>query len=368
MATGIRVRHHRKCATRSGGKCGTPCKPAYEAWVWSNRDGKKIYRTFVNQSEAKSWRGDASGAVRKGTMRSPSRITLLEAWDAWLAGARDDSIRNRSGDAYKPSVIRSYETSMRLRILEDFGAARLSEISRVEVQDIADGLLAKGLDPSTVRNSLMPLRVLYRRALARGDVAINPVTGIELAAVRGRRDRIASPDEAANLINALPQEIRAVWATACYAGLRLGELRALRDEDVDLEQRVIRVERSWDKIEGPIEPKSRAGKRKVPIVDVLRAHLAAHRLRRHGIGGLFFGVRESAFNDDTVRAHAQKAWKAAKLAPIGYQEARHTYASTLIAAGVNAKALSTYLGHSSITIIPLGAPSLSRVQISVPPL
>ena len=52
MATGIRVRHHRKCATRSGGKCGTPCKPAYEAWVWSNRDGKKIYRTFDNQSEA----------------------------------------------------------------------------------------------------------------------------------------------------------------------------------------------------------------------------------------------------------------------------------------------------------------------------
>ena len=70
--------------------------------------------------------------------------------------------------------------------------------------------LATGIDPSTVRNSLMPLRVLYRRALARGDVAVSPVTGIELAAVRGRRDRIASPDEAANLIDALPDDIRAV--------------------------------------------------------------------------------------------------------------------------------------------------------------
>ena len=45
-----------------------------------------------------------------------------------------------------------------------------------------------------------------------------------------------------------------------------------------------------------------------------------------------------------------KAWKAAKLAPIGFHEARHTYASLSIAAGVNAKALSTYMGHSAITI------------------
>jgi integrase len=268
---GIRARHSRTCNSRSGSKCS--CKPSWEAWVWSGLDDKKIYRSFPLLSEAKSWRSDASGAVRRGTMRSPSQVTLREAWKTWLAGARDGSVRNRSGDAYKPSVIRSYEASMRLRVLDDFGGSRLSALSRTAVQDLADKLLAKGLDASTIRNTLMPLRVLYRRALARGDVAINPITGIELAAVRGRRERIASPDEAAQLIDALPEDERAVWATACYAGLRLGELQALRDEDVDLEHGVIRVTRSWDKIAGPITPKSRAGTRNVPIVGVLRAHL-----------------------------------------------------------------------------------------------
>jgi integrase len=38
------------------------------------------------------------------------------------------------------------------------------------------------------------------------------------------------------------------------------------------------------------------------------------------------------------------------LEPIGLHEARHTYASLMIAAGVNAKALATYMGHSSVTI------------------
>ena len=43
-------------------------------------------------------------------------------------------------------------------------------------------------------------------------------------------------------------------------------------------------------------------------------------------------------------------WKQAKLVPIGLHECRHTYAAFMIAAGVNAKALSTYMGHSSITV------------------
>jgi integrase len=131
--------------------------------------------------------------------------------------------------------------------------------------------------------------------------------------VRGKRERIASPQEAAALIAAVPEEERALWACAFYAGLRLGELQALRDEDVDLAAGVLHVRRSWDKIEGPVAPKSRAGVRKVPIVAILRAQIAAHRLRCRP-GGLFFSDGETAFNDDTARARAAKAWKAAELA------------------------------------------------------
>ena len=47
---------------------------------------------------------------------------------------------------------------------------------------------------------------------------------------------------------------------------------------------------------------------------------------------------------------AREAWHKAGLEPIGLHECRHTYAAFMIAAGVNAKALSTYMGHSSITI------------------
>ena len=357
--TGITVRHSRSCGSQAGKRCS--CTPGYQAQAWSRRDKKVIRKTFRTLSAAKAWRQDASVALRRRTMQAPTQTTTRQAWEAWLRGAKEGWVRTRSGDPYKPSALRSYEHGMRKRVLDEIGGVRLSEVTCVDLQDLADRWLAEGLDPSTIRNTLMPLRALFRRALVRGEIALNPTTGLELPAVRGRRDRIASPEEAAALIASSPENERALWATAFYAGLRRGELMALRWGAVDLEAGLIRVEHSWDIKEGPIEPKSRAGTRTVPIASVLREHLAAHALRSGRRSGLAFGRTESTpFEPTGVAARAASAWirmnterekcDLDQVQPISLHECRHTFASLMIAAGLNAKALSTYMGHSSIAI------------------
>jgi integrase len=348
MSPGIRVRHGKLCLARSGGRC--TCKPTYQANVWSAREGKRIFKTFATLAEAKAWRAEAQVALRQGTMRAGSSGTLREAAEAWLEGTRNGAIRNRSGHGYKPSALRGYEAALVSRVLPKLGGVRLSEIRRIDVQDLADRLCADGLDASTVRNTLMPLRAIFRRALARGEVAVNPTTGLELPAVEGSRDRIASPYEAAALLAALERD-RALWATAMYAGLRRGELLALRWEDVDLPAGVIRVERSWDAKEGVVPPKSRAARRTVPIAAALRDQLVEHKLRSGRRVGLALGTSYTQpFTPSNVRKRANATWLRAGLDPIGLHECRHTFASLMIAAGVNAKALSTYMGHSSVTI------------------
>jgi integrase len=347
---GITVRHQRRCGAHRGAECN--CRPAYQAQAYSRRDKKTLRRSFPTLAAAKAWRVEAQAQIRRGTLRGPSDVTIAEAGAALVAGIKDGSIRNRSGDPYKPSVVRDYERLIRLYIRPELGSQKLSSLTRVEVQDFADRLLATDLDPSSVKNILMPLRVIYRRAFARSEVAINPTSGLELPATRGRRQRIADPAEATALIEALRPAERALWALALYSGLRRGELWALRWEDVDLEAGVIHVRRGWDVHEGEIEPKSGAGIRRVPIASVLRSFLLEQKLRNGG--GTEYRVLADENNrlcdSTTLTMKAKRRWKAASLEPIGLHECRHTFASLMIAAGVNAKALSTYIGHASISI------------------
>jgi integrase len=346
--TGIEVRHKKACASRDGRRCN--CQPTYQASVWSARESKRIRKTFATLAEARAWRSETQTGVRRGTVRAPANMAVQEAAEELVAGMKAGSVRNRSGDVYKPSAIRSYEAALRDHIVPRLGRARLADVHHRDVQRIADDLLSEGRDPSTIRNALMPLRVIFRRAVEDGDLAVNPCTHLRLPAVRGRRERIASPEEAQRLLAALPDPDRAIWATALYAGLRRGELLALAWDDVDLATGVIRVQRAYDdKDRVEVEPKSRAGRRIVPIVGALRDALVEHKAREGLDRGLVFGSSaETPFQPSTVWRRARASWQRAGLEPIGLHEARHTFASVLIAAGVNAKAITTYMGHASV--------------------
>ena len=366
MPTGITKRHSKGCPGRDGGRC--TCKAGWEASVFSKRDGKKIRKTFAREAEARSWRADALHALARGGLRAPKPTTIREAWKAWYDGAKSGVIRSRSGDIFKPATLRSHEQAMRLRVLPEMGGARLADITRPDVERFADRLLAAGMNPSTLSGTMQPLRLIFGRALHRGELAVNPCDGIRLPAVRSRNERFASPAEAAALIAAVPEEDRAIWATAVYAGLRLGELMALRVADVDLATGVIRVERGWDYKEGAQEAKTRRStRRRVPIAGVLREFLLDH-LARSGRSGsdLIFGrTARRPLDPSTIQNRADKAWEATNarerraadeegreaelLERITPHPCRHTFANFMIAAGVNAKALQTFLGHASIT-------------------
>ena len=174
-----------------------------------------------------------------------------------------------------------------------------------------------------------------RAALLLGLVAASPTTGLALPAARGRRDRVAEPREIAQLLAALPAGQRAVWATAAYAGLRRGELMALRWTEIDLDGLEIHVERSWDVREGPVDPKSIAGTRVVPIAATLAAVLRDHHAATAWREGLVFGRSPGEpFSPGTVQQRARVAWSQANLGALTLHEARHTFASLMIAAGV----------------------------------
>lgn len=364
---GIRVRHSRSCNTRARSSCS--CTPSIEAWVWDNREGKKIRKLFAGKgalAAAKSWRAEAVGQARQGTLRASTRETLREAWDAWLESAKAGEIRARTKQPYKPSTLRGYEHDVKTYVLDDLGAVRLGDVRPDDLQALVDRLLGKGLSGSKVRNVLVPLQALYRKH--RRNVPVDPTDGLDLPDAGGARERAASPAEAVELLDVLPEEQRALWATAFYAGLRRGELRALRVADINWPAATaITVERGWDDVEGEIAPKSRKGVRVVPIAGVLRRYLLEHKMRtgRDGDDFLVGRTAREPFTPTTVRKAALAAWaaenerradeheksgakgKPVPLLPIGLHECRHTYVSLMHAAGCSLEEIGDYVGHSS---------------------
>ena len=358
--TGITTIHRSECSTKRGAKRCT-CSPTYRVQI--RRGGASASRTFATAEAAQAWRDEQVRRQRFGRkMQAP--YSVGEALDRFVADLESGAATNRSGEPFKPGNVIGYRQAID-RYLRPALRGRLvrmpiSDLSPADIADVADEIAALGLSASTIRNALMPLRVVIRREIRRGTITRNPFVGVTMPAVRGVRDRFATPDEASILLGVLDDPTRAFFATALYAGLRSGEISALRWEDVDTASREIHVRAAFCSRSGEMTaPKSQAARRVVPmplalasLLDVYRAELAAkegaERIAPRVL--VFSGASGQPLRGTTVTTTARTAWSAHDLTPIGLHEARHTYASLMAAAGTRIEDLSEYMGHTSLNM------------------
>lgn len=323
--------------------------------------GKRLSKVFGARevAAAKIWRRDTQTALHRREISGERSPRLREAARVFLRGMEDGTIRTRSREPYKPATIARYRRALERDLLPEIGNLELDEITTGKLERLIDKLMARELAANSVRNAFMPLQALYRWAVRRGLAHTDPTAAAELPLDRSSRERFASRDEIVQRLEALPVNDRPLWATAFYAGLRCGELMALRWDDVDFDNKIIHVVRSYDPEAKKFgSPKSQAGIRDVPIPGPLLSHLLDHHSRhqpsqpvafsRHSLGGLR-RRGDDVFGTSGLYQRANRHWQPAGLGRMTLHDCRHTYASLMIAAGENAKALQTYLGHSSIT-------------------
>ena len=190
-------------------------------------------------------------APSAGGLRTTKRDgrTLAAALREFVDGMRAGTVRPKNRERYKPNTVRSYDQHLRLRISSSpLGRLKITEVQRRDVQAFVDRLLAEGLSPATVNNALNPVQAFYGRAEDRGEVSHNPTERIDIPAGPSQRPtRVASAKEAVQLLEVLRGPDQPLWATAFYAGLRRGELQALRCCDVDLAASLVRIEHALNR-------------------------------------------------------------------------------------------------------------------------
>jgi integrase len=409
--TGLFVRHSRSCPAHDDDRRRCRCEPSYR--TRRRIDGKPRWSPVTkDRSSAISWDGHeakAERAVRSTRRDSPTFADVAkELWDLIEAGTyarrrgrskklADTTVADYRGVLFGPAKDRrKADEHASLVLIDRCGPRPIASLDDAYWQSIVDELVRSGLSYSRIATYLAVVRHVYAYARRpnRRLVASDPTRDLEMPANDGQpRERVATKEEAAQLVEAVPRietasalaweavlEIRrssesaralarrfgvsdslvgsvrrgdlyktrescraqessdrAGWALAFYTGMRRSEIDRAQWPLV-----------FWDADEIMVaDSKSEAGEgRRIPMVGPLKKILREEWMRQGRPTGGRIVTR--SVRSGKWQTRADEAWESAKLTRITLHEARHTYASFLMASGYNLKQIQEYLGHADL--------------------
>jgi integrase len=242
-----------------------------------------------------------------------------------------------------------YDYVLDVHLLPKFGDVQLRLISRESIQMFLSEKLKKQLSWRTVKHIRTTLSTILGRAEFWGYIENNPVSKTRLPR-RGLQPEktILSPEQLSSLLAKLPEPSRSLVWLLTLTGLRIGELLALRWQDVDLMAGFLRVSRTL--YEGRFdEPKTRSSNRTVPLSAKGVEILASLRPEAPKLDDLIFCSKNGTplCRRNLRNRQLDPMCEELRIPKIGWHSLRHSNATLLDAVGTPLGTVQSLLGHSS---------------------
>lgn len=319
--------------------------------TFTDPSGRRRKRSAATMAEARALKSSLATDVARGDYRELSDVRFHDYAREWVT-----TYQGRTGRGIRATTLEEYRKDLENDAIPFFGRRRLAEIEPRDIKALARRLSDRGLAPATVRVIIAPVRALFATAAEDGLIRSNPCAGIRLA---GRRPpgeepedskRALTEEQLVRVIEETPEQWRLLVRFLAQTGLRIGELIALRWEDIDLGARRVKVRRRIYK--GTVDvPKSRYGIRDVPISTELAQELWRYRAASGQPGDespLFPSTTGTPLNGEALLTRVLKpAVRRAGVPWAAFHTLRHTCASMLFRSGWNAKQVQVVLGHHS---------------------
>ena len=239
-------------------------------------------------------------------------------------------------------------------ILPAFAGKRLCDISTVDLQRFILQKFDNGLGWESCNHLRNLMSKIFSNAKKWGHFAgENPASGVELPEkISTREKRVLMPEQVTLLLTHLREPVRTMILLAVLTGLRVGEILALRWQDLDLENGELRVQQAIYR--GHLgTPKTKNSKRTLPLPRVVVVALRALAQYPSALGaqGFVFATRKgTAFNDTNLLLREIKpAARKIGLPWVSWHAFRRTHCTLLQLAGGSPKDAQAQLGHAQIT-------------------
>lgn len=301
-------------------------------------------RGFKTMRDARAYLTVQEVAVGNGEYIDPkmSKITVGELGDQWIEGRRA---------IWKPSYLKSVETSWRVHVRPRWGDRPIGSIRHSEVQQWVSEL-ARDRSATVVYRAFGILKDIYEMAIRDRRIVRTPTEHTMLPKRKPRRHVFLTVEQLMALAEASGDH-RALVLVLGFCGLRWGEATGLRVGDIDFDRNRIHVDKSATRIGREVvvgstkTDRSREVSMPAVVADALRVQVAGKRpddlVFDNGSGGY---LRQQSAADGN-RGWFAKAVRTSGVPRLRVHDLRHTAASIAISAGANPKYVQRMLGHSS---------------------
>lgn len=249
------------------------------------------------------------------------------------------------------------EVHLRIHLMPTLADVRLDKIEGEVVASLFAKLRAgettprqkKTLSPKSLKNIRTTLAKILASAHEWGVVGAKPRLP-KVKTFDPEWDHLVPEESAAVVAAARTPEERALLLFALHTGARAGEQRVIEWGDVDWHNRQVAIRKSLASGNTKVGPPKGGKERRVPLSTTLGEALKAIRGLQHLQGGLIFTRPETGgpLSMDQLRERLWSACRRAGVREVRWHDLRHTFASQLIAAGVDLLKVKTWLGHKDI--------------------
>jgi integrase len=260
----------------------------------------------------------------------------------------------------RPATYRHHLGALDRYLVPALGPMPLVRIRPDDIERMTAGMAERGLAPTTAAQARKVARLVLADALRDGLVTRNVAALARPPYVPEREPTYLDADQCRRLLDAATTW-RPLWAVLLGTGLRLGEARGLRWSDVDLADGRLSVRRSygatWAGKEGPVEPKSRAARRSIPLAGLvadaltdLRERQAVERfpeVRNDPAAVVFGDAAGRPVGAQTVRDALRADLERAGLPRIRVHDLRASASVLLLSQNVSIRVIADILGHGS---------------------
>ncbi len=310
---------------------------------------KSIYSR--SEKEIKNKLRKAIAKAENGAYVDKSNITIPEIAEKIIEQKHDANITGSS------AYLRAKGT---LKIIQDSELADISiqNITKDDLQDFFNSL--KKYSNSYISKIFQLVKISFEEAMKQELIIKNPMIHV----IKPRSNKLDKKVEALTLeqhqlfINSLDNEIyRNIFLIAINTGMRVGEILALKPQDIDLENKIIKVSKTitrndFDSYTLKESTKTYAGMREIPFDDTLKEVLitSINQMENNEFG-LIFSLNHKIIRPSTLNIVFKRICKNLKFdGSYNFHMLRHTFATRCIEAGMPAHVLQKILGHSDVSV------------------